>query len=140
MKFSQVQEKKVKKISEMNVDSSKAVGNGCIASSSNSNSAKPYLANGGWPEKSYGYPSNDLTFPPGGISSLRLPVVVVLKLILFLLLVSFCASSEFSDFQLLYLNKVASFLKGCLVQVMMLQLIMHIFVLLSNHFFFFCLV
>ncbi|OAY53131.1 serine/threonine protein phosphatase 2A 55 kDa regulatory subunit B beta isoform isoform X1 [Manihot esculenta] len=76
IKFWKVQEKKVKKISDMNVDPSKAVGNGSVASSSNSNSAKPYLANGGWPEKSYGYPSNDLTFPPGGISSLRLPVVV----------------------------------------------------------------
>ncbi|KAF2301979.1 hypothetical protein GH714_031120 [Hevea brasiliensis] len=71
----EVQEKKVKKISDMNVDPSKAVSNGSVASSSNSNSAKQYLANGGWPEKSYGCPSNDFTFPPGGISSLRLPVV-----------------------------------------------------------------
>ncbi|KAJ9190307.1 hypothetical protein P3X46_001523 [Hevea brasiliensis] len=76
IKFWKVQEKKIKKISDMNVDPSKAVSNGSVASSSNSNSAKQYLANGGWPEKSYGCPSNDFTFPPGGISSLRLPVVV----------------------------------------------------------------
>ncbi|KAJ9179306.1 hypothetical protein P3X46_011114 [Hevea brasiliensis] len=75
IKFWKVQEKKVKKISDMNVDPSKAVGNGSVASSSNSNSTKSYLANGGWPEKSYGYPSNDFTFPPGGIPSLHLPVV-----------------------------------------------------------------
>ncbi|OAY36590.2 serine/threonine protein phosphatase 2A 55 kDa regulatory subunit B beta isoform isoform X2 [Manihot esculenta] len=75
IKFWKVQEKKVKKISEMNVDSSKAVGNGCIASSSNSNSAKPYLANGGCPEKSSSFPSNDFNFPPGGIPFLHLPVV-----------------------------------------------------------------
>ncbi|XP_050232692.1 serine/threonine protein phosphatase 2A 55 kDa regulatory subunit B beta isoform isoform X2 [Mercurialis annua] len=75
IKFWKVQEKKVKKISEMNVDPSKAVGNGSIASSSNSNSAKPYLANGGLPEKLCSYPSNDFTVPPGGVPSLHLPVV-----------------------------------------------------------------
>ncbi|EEF38270.1 conserved hypothetical protein [Ricinus communis] len=51
-------------------------GNGSVASSSNSSSAKPHLANGGWPEKSYSCPSNDFTVPPGGISSLRFPVMV----------------------------------------------------------------
>ncbi|XP_065866543.1 serine/threonine protein phosphatase 2A 55 kDa regulatory subunit B beta isoform isoform X1 [Euphorbia lathyris] len=76
IKFWKVQEKKVKKISEMNVDPSKAVGNGTVASSSTPSSAKPILANGGWLEKSYSCPSNDFTFPAGGISSLRLPVVV----------------------------------------------------------------
>lgn len=97
MKFSQVQEKKVKKISEMNVDSSKAVGNGCIASSSNSNSAKPYLANGGCPEKSSSFPSNDFNFPPGGIPSLHLPVVVVLELIFFFSWhLAFCVFADFS--------------------------------------------
>ncbi|XP_065854763.1 serine/threonine protein phosphatase 2A 55 kDa regulatory subunit B beta isoform-like [Euphorbia lathyris] len=75
IKFWKVQEKKVKKISEMNVDPSKAVGNGTVASSSTPSSAKPILANGGWLEKSYSCPSNDFTFPAGGISSLRLPVV-----------------------------------------------------------------
>ncbi|WVZ01199.1 hypothetical protein V8G54_027268 [Vigna mungo] len=71
-----VQEKKVKKISEMNIDLSKSMGNGCIASSSNSSSSRPYLANGGSPDRSYNYISNDFSFPPGGIPSLRLPMVV----------------------------------------------------------------
>ncbi|KAF7843458.1 serine/threonine protein phosphatase 2A 55 kDa regulatory subunit B beta isoform isoform X2 [Senna tora] len=75
IKFWKVQEKKVKKISDMNVDPSKAMGNGGIASSSNSSNPRPYLANGGSPEKSYSNLSNDLSFPPGGIPSLRLPVV-----------------------------------------------------------------
>ncbi|KAJ9692117.1 hypothetical protein PVL29_011277 [Vitis rotundifolia] len=76
IKFWKVQEKKVKKISEMNLDPSKAVGNGSVASSSNSTSPKPYLANGGSPDRSYSYLSNDFSFPPGGIPSLRLPTVV----------------------------------------------------------------
>ncbi|MBA0812245.1 hypothetical protein Gohar_026229, partial [Gossypium harknessii] len=70
IKFWKVQEKKVKKISEMNLDPPKAVGNGCVASSSNSNSPTPCLAYGGSPD-------NDFSFPPGGLPSLRLPVVVV---------------------------------------------------------------
>ncbi|KAA3479272.1 Serine/threonine phosphatase 2A 55 kDa regulatory subunit B beta-like protein [Gossypium australe] len=68
IKFWKVQEKKVKKISEMNLDPPKAVGNGCVASSSNSNSPTPCLANGGSPD-------NDFSFPPGGLPSLRFPVV-----------------------------------------------------------------
>ena len=80
-RMKQVQEKKVKKISDMNLDPSKAVGNGSVASSSNSTSPKPYLANGGSPDRSYSYLSNDFSFPPGGIPSLRLPTVVVLNLI-----------------------------------------------------------
>ncbi|XP_017425136.1 serine/threonine protein phosphatase 2A 55 kDa regulatory subunit B beta isoform isoform X2 [Vigna angularis] len=75
IKFWKVQEKKVKKISEMNIDLSKSMGNGCIASSSNSSSSRPYLANGGSPDRSYNYISNDFSFPPGGIPSLRLPMV-----------------------------------------------------------------
>lgn len=67
-----MQEKKVKKIADMNVDPSKAVGNGNVASSSNNVSPKPYLANGGSPSKEF-------SFPPGGIPSLRLPTVVVLN-------------------------------------------------------------
>ncbi|KAL1293115.1 serine/threonine protein phosphatase 2A 55 kDa regulatory subunit B beta isoform isoform X1 [Arachis ipaensis] len=62
IKFWKVQEKKIKKISDMNVDHLKAVGN--VSSSSNSSSSIPYLANGG------------LSIPPGGIPSLKLPVVV----------------------------------------------------------------
>lgn len=73
-----MQEKKVKKISEMNVDPSKVVGNGSLASSSNSTSSpKPHLANGGCQDRSC--PSNDFSFPAGGIPSLHLPVVVVLN-------------------------------------------------------------
>ncbi|MBA0623090.1 hypothetical protein Godav_008580 [Gossypium davidsonii] len=68
----EVQEKKVKKISDMNLDPSKAVGNGSIASSS---TPKHCLANGGSPDRSYNYLGNDFSFPPGGLPSLRLPVV-----------------------------------------------------------------
>ncbi|KAK6264204.1 hypothetical protein SCA6_019638 [Theobroma cacao] len=79
IKFWKVQEKKVKKISDMNLDPSKAVGNGSIASSSNSCSPKPCVANGGSPDRSYNYLGNDFSFPPGGIASLRLPVVTSLE-------------------------------------------------------------
>ncbi|KAF8393510.1 hypothetical protein HHK36_021754 [Tetracentron sinense] len=75
IKYWKVQEKKVKKICDMNLDPSKAVGNGSVASSSISTSPKPYIANGGCPDRSYNYLSNDFSFPPGGISSLHLPVV-----------------------------------------------------------------
>lgn len=71
-----MQEKKVKKISEMNLDPSKAVGNGCFPSSSASSSPRPHTANGGYPDKSYNYLGNDLSFPLGGSQSLRLPMVV----------------------------------------------------------------
>ncbi|KAJ6704298.1 SERINE/THREONINE-PROTEIN PHOSPHATASE 2A 55 KDA REGULATORY SUBUNIT B [Salix viminalis] len=73
IKYWKVQEKKVKKISEMNVDPSKPIGNGGIASSSNSSIGKQYLANGG---DKYDLPRNDFSIPPGGFPSLRLPVVV----------------------------------------------------------------
>ncbi|XP_022997754.1 serine/threonine protein phosphatase 2A 55 kDa regulatory subunit B beta isoform-like isoform X2 [Cucurbita maxima] len=69
IKFWKVQEKKIKKISSMNVDASKAVGNGCIASSS---SSSPHLPNGGSCDGLYNHPSNDLL---GAISSLRLQLV-----------------------------------------------------------------
>ncbi|XP_062087654.1 serine/threonine protein phosphatase 2A 55 kDa regulatory subunit B beta isoform isoform X2 [Humulus lupulus] len=75
IKFWKVQEKKVKKVSDYNLDPSKVVGNGSIASSSSSSSPKPYLANGGCPERTNSYLSNDLSIPSGGIPSLRLPVV-----------------------------------------------------------------
>lgn len=80
MSSSQVQEKKVKKVSDYNLDPSKAVGNGSIASSSNSSSTKPYLANGGSLDRLNSNLSLELSLPPGGIPSLRLPVVVVLSL------------------------------------------------------------
>ncbi|KAF1898500.1 hypothetical protein Lal_00032080 [Lupinus albus] len=76
IKFWKVQEKKVKKISEMNVDPSKAMGNGSIASSSSSGNSRTHLANGGSLDRSYSFLSNDFSFPPGGIPSLRLPSVV----------------------------------------------------------------
>ncbi|CAI8608033.1 unnamed protein product [Vicia faba] len=75
IKFWKVQEKKVKKISDMNIDPSKANGNGSIASSSNSCILKPHLANGGSSDKAYSYLSSDFSFPPGGLPSLRLPSV-----------------------------------------------------------------
>lgn len=65
----------MKKISEINVDSGKAAGNGGIASSS----SKQFLTNGDCSDRSYNSLSNDLSFPPGGIPSLRLPMVVVLN-------------------------------------------------------------
>ncbi|CAL5373909.1 unnamed protein product [Camellia sinensis] len=71
-----VQEKKVKKISDMNIDPSKAVGNGGVASSSVSSSPRSYLANGGYTDRSCNNLSNDFSFPPGGIPSLHLPVNV----------------------------------------------------------------
>ncbi|XP_073139354.1 serine/threonine protein phosphatase 2A 55 kDa regulatory subunit B beta isoform-like isoform X3 [Henckelia pumila] len=77
IKFWKVQEKKVKKISETNTYPSKAAGNGNAASSSVSSSPKQYLSNGGSPNQPYNSSiNNDLSFPPKGISSLRLPVVV----------------------------------------------------------------
>ncbi|XAR67644.1 hypothetical protein NMG60_11002488 [Bertholletia excelsa] len=75
IKFWKVQEKKVKKISDMNIDPSKAVGNGGIASSSVSFNPRSYLPNGGSADRSCNYLSNDFAFPPGGIPSLRLPAV-----------------------------------------------------------------
>ncbi|CAI0462143.1 unnamed protein product [Linum tenue] len=75
IKFWKVQEKKVKKISEMNVDPSKAVGNGSVASSSNSSAPKPYLANGGCTDRLHNSSGNDFSIPAGGFPSLRLPVV-----------------------------------------------------------------
>ncbi|XP_016465731.1 serine/threonine protein phosphatase 2A 55 kDa regulatory subunit B beta isoform isoform X3 [Nicotiana tabacum] len=76
IKFWKVQEKKVKKLSDMTIDPPRAVGNGSVASSSVSSSPKQCLANGGNADRSFNCLSNDLSFPPGGISSLRLPVVV----------------------------------------------------------------
>ena len=86
-----MQEKKVKKISEVNIDPSKTVGNGGFASSSVSSSSRSYLANGEYPDRSSNCLSNDFSFPPGGIPSLHLPVVVVLDLNY---LLSFCNNSH----------------------------------------------
>ncbi|XP_050380927.1 serine/threonine protein phosphatase 2A 55 kDa regulatory subunit B beta isoform-like isoform X2 [Argentina anserina] len=73
IKFWKVQEKKVKKVSEMNVDPSKTVANGSVASSSSLSNPKIHLANGGCQSSSS--LGNDISFPPGGIPSLRLPQV-----------------------------------------------------------------
>ncbi|GAA0139881.1 protein phosphatase [Lithospermum erythrorhizon] len=75
IKFWKVQEKKIKKILDMNVDTSQRVGNGGVMSSITSSSSKPYLTNGEHPHHSYNSLANDLSFPLGGIPSLRLPVV-----------------------------------------------------------------
>ncbi|KAJ4708173.1 Serine/threonine-protein phosphatase 2A 55 kDa regulatory subunit B [Melia azedarach] len=75
IKLWKVQEKKVKKVCDLNVYPEKAAGNGPIVGSTVSTSCKPYLANGGCRERSFGCASNDFSFPPGGVSSLRLPVV-----------------------------------------------------------------
>ncbi|XP_047334407.1 serine/threonine protein phosphatase 2A 55 kDa regulatory subunit B beta isoform-like [Impatiens glandulifera] len=75
IKFWKVQEKKIKKISEMNIDPSTTVGNNSVASSSISSSTKPNTANGVCLDRSYNNPSNDFSIPLGGISSLHLPVV-----------------------------------------------------------------
>ncbi|KAJ8644948.1 hypothetical protein MRB53_006696 [Persea americana] len=69
----EVQEKKVKKICDMNMDPSQVAGNGSIASSSASTGPKACLPNGGCSERPY-HLSNDFLFPPG-VPSLRLPVV-----------------------------------------------------------------
>ncbi|XP_074373415.1 uncharacterized protein LOC141713742 isoform X2 [Apium graveolens] len=62
----EVQEKKVKKISEMKTDLVKCNGNGSIASSSVSSSPNLYRSNGGCSDTSLSFSSNDLSFPPGG--------------------------------------------------------------------------
>ncbi|KAM3227520.1 hypothetical protein ACQJBY_059348 [Aegilops geniculata] len=75
IKYWKVQDKKVKRISVMNLDTSQSADNGTTSSSSTSSSRA--LPNGGSSEKSYNCANNDLPFPPGGYASLRLPVVVV---------------------------------------------------------------
>ncbi|CAD5170048.1 unnamed protein product [Musa acuminata subsp. malaccensis] len=72
IKYWKVQEKKVKRISEMNIDASHAAGN---CSSASSSSLGPCLPNG-CSGRTLNYLSNDLCIPPGGFPSLRLPVVV----------------------------------------------------------------
>ncbi|KAG5601956.1 hypothetical protein H5410_033326, partial [Solanum commersonii] len=75
IKFWKVQEKKVKKISDLNIDPSRGVANGSIPSSSVSSSQKQYLVNGCYTDGSSECLSNDLSVPPGGLPALRLPVV-----------------------------------------------------------------
>ncbi|KAH7686406.1 Protein phosphatase 2A regulatory subunit PR55 protein [Dioscorea alata] len=72
IKLWKVQEKKVKRISEMNLDTALATGNSSAATSSNPG---VHLPNGGCAESQHSYPNNDFSFPPGGYPFLRLPVV-----------------------------------------------------------------
>ncbi|WOL08187.1 serine/threonine protein phosphatase [Canna indica] len=74
IKHWKVQEKKVKQISEMNVDASRAVGNVSGACSSTSSSSLSLRDECSW--KTTNYLSKELSFPPGGFPSLHLPVVV----------------------------------------------------------------
>ncbi|GMY28848.1 serine/threonine protein phosphatase 2A 55 kDa regulatory subunit B beta isoform-like isoform X2 [Fagus crenata] len=75
IKFWKVQEKKVKKVCDMNMDLSRSVGNGPVVCSSISGSSKPCMANGGCDERPFGYSSIDTSLPSGGLPSLRLPMV-----------------------------------------------------------------
>ncbi|KAJ9701944.1 hypothetical protein PVL29_003939 [Vitis rotundifolia] len=75
IKFWKVQEKKVKKVCDMNVDPSKALGNGIVCSSI-STSSKPCIANGGCVNRTFNYLSTGFSFPPGGIPFLHLPRVM----------------------------------------------------------------
>lgn len=60
------------------MDASEAVRHDSIASSSMT-SPQRNLPNGGCSEGPYNRSSNDLSLPPGGFPSLRLPVVVGLN-------------------------------------------------------------
>ncbi|KAL8230306.1 hypothetical protein R6Q57_000084 [Mikania cordata] len=76
IKFWKVQEKKVKKIADVNMDPLKAVGNGSLASSSISSiNNLSHIANGEYTNKSYTSLTRDVS-SSGAIQSLRLPVVV----------------------------------------------------------------
>jgi serine/threonine-protein phosphatase 2A regulatory subunit B len=72
IKYWKVQEKKIKQVSVMTLDTS-TVGHGATSRASTSTSKSP-LPNGGSSEK-YDGVNSDLLFPPGGYPSLRLPVV-----------------------------------------------------------------
>ncbi|XP_072997939.1 serine/threonine protein phosphatase 2A 55 kDa regulatory subunit B beta isoform-like isoform X1 [Typha latifolia] len=76
IKYWKVQEKKVKQITEFNIDASQAVENYSIASSS-TGSPRVNLPNGTGSKMPYSSLNSDLSFPPGGLPSLRLPMVMV---------------------------------------------------------------
>ncbi|GJN38652.1 hypothetical protein PR202_gb27715 [Eleusine coracana subsp. coracana] len=76
IKYWKVQEKKVKRVSVMNLDTSQSVGSSTSANASTSSSKAP-LPSGGCSEKLTCLSSN-FSFPPGGYPSLRLPVVIIL--------------------------------------------------------------
>lgn len=75
IKFWKVQEKKIKKVCNVNVDPSKTNGSYPPAGANTPASPKPSLRNGGCDIRSANYVSSDFSFPPGGIASLRLPTV-----------------------------------------------------------------
>lgn len=77
----QVSEKKLKNVSNLNVDPSVRHGNGNLVGSSPVQSPKGYAPprsiNGGAVRRTLPPISSDFVFPPGGIPSLHLPTVVV---------------------------------------------------------------
>ena len=75
-----MQEKKIKQVSVMTLDTSQTVGNG-VTSRSSTSTSEPPLPNGRFSEKSDAL-NSDLLFPPGGYPSLRLPVVIVPTLLI----------------------------------------------------------
>ncbi|WVZ79730.1 hypothetical protein U9M48_027275 [Paspalum notatum var. saurae] len=77
IKYWKVQEKKVKRVAVMNLDSSQSVGSSTTAIESTSSSKAP-LPNGGCSDK-FNCLNSDISFPPGGYPSLRLPVVTSLE-------------------------------------------------------------
>ncbi|KAJ8448851.1 hypothetical protein Cgig2_011472 [Carnegiea gigantea] len=70
-----VQEKKIKKACNVNVDPSKTNGSYPPAGANTPASPKPSLPNGGCDVRSANYVSSDFSFPPGGIAALHLPTV-----------------------------------------------------------------
>ncbi|KAK9101254.1 hypothetical protein Scep_024684 [Stephania cephalantha] len=74
IKLWKVQEKKVKKICDVNIDTSNTSTNGSVPSTSTY--LKQYLPNGDCSKGSQDFLNNDFPIPSGGIPSLRLPVVV----------------------------------------------------------------
>ncbi|CAM6088586.1 unnamed protein product [Calypogeia fissa] len=78
IKLWKVSEKKVKIVSNLNVDPSVRAGNGSLVGTSPVLSPKgfaPRSINGGAVRRSFPAISNDIVFPPGGIPSLHLPTV-----------------------------------------------------------------
>ncbi|KAL0910037.1 hypothetical protein M5K25_020964 [Dendrobium thyrsiflorum] len=74
IKFWKVQEKKVKRLSVMNLDHSQAARNDNFACSSTA-TPKVSLANGGYADSPYKYLSNDFENSSAGFPSLSLPMV-----------------------------------------------------------------
>ncbi|XP_031373820.1 serine/threonine protein phosphatase 2A 55 kDa regulatory subunit B beta isoform-like isoform X2 [Punica granatum] len=75
IKLWKVQEKKLKKVCNMNIDPSNTMGNGTVGSTSIPISSKPCFENGGCDAKHFGCSINDFQFPSEGFSSLHLPAV-----------------------------------------------------------------